>query len=274
MGSALDGFAAGIRIFLALVVALALQVGVNYSNDYSDGIRGTDEVRVGPIRLVGQGLADPSAVKKAALLSFLVACVWRNPGSAHPSLVVVDRRCACRCCRVVLHRRTSPYGYAGLGEVFVFVFFGLVAVVGTTFVLTGQIQLLAVILAIPVGLLACALLVINNLRDIPGDTKVGKNTLAVRLGDARTRELYGFCLWAPFAIAAIVGLGGIGFVSLFPKGALIAVVAIPIAVIPWRKVTSGAVGPALIEVLGWTGRIQLIYGLLLTIGIVATRVAS
>jgi len=112
------------------------------------------------------------------------------------------------------------------------------------------------------------------LRDIPGDTKVGKNTLAVRLGDARTRELYGFCLWAPFAIAAIVGLGGIGFVSLFPKGALIAVVAIPIAVIPWRKVTSGAVGPALIEVLSWTGRIQLIYGLLLTIGIVATRVAS
>ena len=99
--------------------------------------------------------------------------------------------------------------------------------------------------------------------------------MAVRLGDARTRELYGFCLWAPFTIAAIVGLGGIGFCFPFPKGALIAVVAIPIAVIPWRKVTSGAVGPALIEVLGWTGRIQvMIYGLLLTIGIVATRVAK
>ncbi len=274
-GFSVGGFAAGIRIFLALLVALALQVGVNYSNDYSDGIRGTDEVRVGPIRLVGQGLADPSAVKKAALLSFLVACV------CGAILVLLTQAWWLLIVGVLAVAAAwfytggpRPYGYAGLGEVFVFVFFGLVAVVGTTFVLTGQIQLLAVILAIPVGLLACALLVINNLRDIPGDTKVGKNTLAVRLGDARTRELYGFCLWAPFAIAAIVGLGGIGFVSLFPKGALIAVVAIPIAVIPWRKVTSGAVGPALIEVLGWTGRIQLIYGLLLTIGIVATRVAS
>jgi 1,4-dihydroxy-2-naphthoate octaprenyltransferase len=233
-GFSVGGFAAGIRIFLALLVALALQVGVNYSNDYSDGIRGTDEVRVGPIRLVGQGLASPAAVKRAALLSFLVAC-------ASGGLLVVLTQAWWLLIVGVLAVAAAwfytggprPYGYAGLGEVFVFVFFGLVAVVGTTYVLTAQIQLLAVILAVPVGLLACALLVINNLRDIPGDTEVGKNTLAVRLGDARTRELYGFCLWVPFAIAAIVGLGGIGYVSLFPKGALIAVVAIPVAFIPW-----------------------------------------
>lgn len=270
-GFAVDGFAASIRIELALIVALALQVGVNYSNDYSDGIRGTDEVRVGPVRLVGQGLAKPSDVKKAALLSFLVACL------AGLALVLLTQAwwmilvgIAAVAAAWFYTGGPRPYGYAGLGEIFVFVFFGLVAVIGTTFVVTLQVQLLAVILAIPVGLLACALLVINNLRDIPGDTAVGKNTLAVRLGDARTREFYGLCLWVSFAIAAIVGLGGIGFVPAFPPGALIAVVAVPIAFIPWKQVRGGAVGPELIGVLGWTARIQLIFGLLLTVGIVAS----
>ncbi len=272
-GFAVNTFQVVVRIALALIVALALQIGVNYSNDYSDGIRGTDEVRVGPVRLVGQGLASASDVKKAALRSFLVACV--------AGLALVGLTQAWWMLIVGVAAVASawfytggprPYGYAGLGEVFVFVFFGLVAVVGTTFAVTMQIQLLAVILSIPVGLLACALLVINNLRDIPGDTAVGKNTLAVRLGAARTRELYGICLWVPFAVAVVVGLGGIGYVSAFPAGALIAVVAVPIAFIPWRQVRGGAVGPALIGVLSWTARIQLIYGLLLSVGTIASGI--
>lgn len=268
-----NGFAIGagqvvVRIVLALIVALALQVGVNYSNDYSDGIRGTDEVRVGPVRLVGQGLASPSAVKKAALLSFLVACI------AGLALVLLTQAwwmlivgVAAVAAAWFYTGGPRPYGYAGLGELFVFVFFGLVAVVGTTFVLTMRIQWLAVVFAVPVGLLACALLVINNLRDIPGDTAVGKNTLAVRLGDARTRVLYGVCLWVPFAVAGAVGIAGFGFRAVLPIGALLAVVAVPVALVPWRKVRAGAVGPALVEVLGGTGRVQLAYGLLLTVGI-------
>ena len=272
-GFAVGGFQVSIRVFLALVLALALQVGVNYSNDYSDGIRGTDEPRVGPVRLVGQGLASPSSVKKAALLSFLVACL------AGGLLVILTQAwwlvivgVAAVAAAWFYTGGPRPYGYAGLGELFVFVFFGLVAVVGTTFVLTLHIQLLAVILSIPVGLLACALLVINNLRDIPGDTLVGKNTLAVRLGDGRTRTLYGLCLWLPFAFAAVVGLCGIGRISLCPAGALLAVIAIPAALAPWKQVRAGASGPALVAVLGWTGRVQLFYGLLLTLGIVVSGI--
>ena len=274
-GFAVDTFPASIRIELALIVALALQIGVNYANDYSDGIRGTDEVRVGPVRLVGQGLAKASDVKKAALLSFLIACV------AGLALVLLTQAWWMLIVGVAAVASAwfytggpRPYGYAGLGEVFVFVFFGLVAVVGTTFVLTMQIQLVAVILAIPVGLLACALLVTNNLRDIPGDTVVGKHTLAVRMGDARTREVYGFCLWVPFGFVAVVGLGGGGFIDGFPPGAFVAVVAAPMALVPWRMVRSGAAGPALIPVLVWTARIQLAFGLLLTIGIVGSKLLN
>lgn len=272
-----DGIAIGapqavLRALLALIVALALQVGVNYSNDYSDGIRGTDEIRVGPVRLVGQGLASASEVKRAALLSFLVACV------AGLGLVLLTQAWWMLLVGVAAVASAwfytggpRPYGYAGLGEIFVFVFFGLVAVVGTTFVLTMQIQLLAVILAVPIGLLACALLVTNNLRDIPGDTVVGKNTLAVRLGDAKTRDLYSACLWIPFAITIMVGFGGVGFINAFPPGALITVVAIPFAVRPWRQVRSGVVGPDLIAVLGATARIQVVFGALLTIGVLGSK---
>ncbi|NQU36673.1 MAG: 1,4-dihydroxy-2-naphthoate polyprenyltransferase, partial [Actinobacteria bacterium] len=244
------------------------QVGVNYANDYSDGIRGTDAERVGPIRLVGQGLASPSDVKRAAFIAFGVAVVaglilvlltqawW---------LIIVGALAVGSAWFYTGGPR--PYGYAGLGEIFVFVFFGLVAVVGTTFVLTDQIQLLAILFAIPVGALAVALLVINNLRDIPGDTLVGKNTLAVRMGDANTRDFYGFCLFLPFAITALVGLAGIGFVDQFPAGSLIAVAALPAAFIPWQIVKRGASGAELIPVLAWTGRVQLLYGGLVTIGI-------
>lgn len=272
LNAPLGGFAFGLRTALALIVSLALQVGVNYANDYSDGIRGTDEVRVGPVRLVGQQLAKPGEVKRAALASFAVA------GLAGLALVLLTGAwwllLVGACAIVAAWFYTGgprPYGYAGLGELFVFVFFGLVAVAGTTFVLTGRIEFLAVVMAVPIGLFACALLIINNLRDIPGDTAVGKRTLAVRIGDQQTRALYGIAIGLPFAIAVVVGFAGIAFESTFPAGALIAVIALPFAVAPWKTVRSGALGPDLIPVLAATGRLQLAYGLLLTVGIIASR---
>lgn len=272
LNAPLGGFAFGFRTALALIVSLALQVGVNYANDYSDGIRGTDEVRVGPVRLVGQQLAKPGEVKRAALASFAVA------GLAGLALVLLTGAwwllLVGACAIVAAWFYTGgprPYGYAGLGELFVFVFFGLVAVAGTTFVLTGRIEFLAVVMAVPIGLFACALLIINNLRDIPGDTAVGKRTLAVRIGDQQTRALYGIAIGLPFAIAVVVGFAGIAFESTFPAGALIAVIALPFAVAPWKTVRSGALGPDLIPVLAATGRLQLAYGLLLTVGIIASR---
>lgn len=268
---AVSPFEFGLRTLLALIVSLALQVAVNYANDYSDGIRGTDNKRVGPVRLVGQGLAEPKAVRNAALLSAGVACL------AGLILVVLTESwwlliigALAVIAAGAYTGGPKPFGYSGFGEVVVFIFFGVVAVTGTTFVITESIELLALILSIPVGLLACALLVTNNLRDIPGDTVARKLTLAVRIGDAKTRSLYGFCLFVPFAIAAIVGLGGIGFIDAFPAGCLFALAALPISFIPWSKVKKGAAGPALIPVLGWTSRVQLAYGFLLTIGIVVS----
>ena len=181
----------GWRVLLALVVAVALQIGVNYANDYSDGIRGTDEKRVGPVRLVGQGLAAPRAVKRAAWASFAVAAV------AGLALVVLTGEwwlllvgVASVAAAWLYTGGPRPYGYAGLGEVFVFVFFGLVPVVFTAYVQILTITVSAVVGGIGVGLLSCAILITNNLRDIPGDTVAGKRTLAVRIGDRATRALY------------------------------------------------------------------------------------
>ncbi|MEP7025391.1 MAG: 1,4-dihydroxy-2-naphthoate octaprenyltransferase, partial [Actinomycetota bacterium] len=154
---------------------------------------------------------------------------------------------------------SQPYGYRALGELSVFAFFGLAAVAGTAYVQLGRLPWLAVAAAVPVGLLACALLVINNLRDIPGDTVAGKRTLAVMAGDQRTRVLYGACVLLPFAVAAAIA-------PVRPL-ALIALVAVPLAVVPIRLVQGGAAGPRLIAVLGQTGRLQLAFGALLTIGL-------
>jgi 1,4-dihydroxy-2-naphthoate polyprenyltransferase len=176
---------------LALVVSVALQVGVNYANDYSDGIRGTDTARVGPLRLVGSGLASPSLVKRAAFVSFGIA------GFAGLALVIMNRQwwllavgVACVLAAWYYTGGKRPYGYAGLGEVSVFVFFGLVAVCGTAYVQVGRVSLATLLTGVWVGALASAILVANNLRDIRGDAQVGKRTLATRLGDARTRGLY------------------------------------------------------------------------------------
>ncbi len=251
------------RAAAALVVALALQVGTNYANDYSDGIRGTDadERRVGPVRLVGQGLKPPGQVKRAALASFAVAGLagLALAVAVGPELVVVGA--AAIAAGWFYTGGSRPYGYAGFGEVFVFVFFGVVATAGSAYVQTGHLAGLALGASIPVGFLATALLVVNNLRDIPGDTEVGKQTLAVRLGDRRTRALYAVLVVGAFlAVPPVAGLGE------RPAGAA-ALVAIFLARRPLTHVLGGARGKDLIPVLGATGRVQLAFGLLLALGL-------
>jgi len=245
---------------LALVVSLALQVAVNYANDYSDGVRGTDAGRVGPFRLVGSGAASPAAVRAAALGAFGVAA------AAGLVLVALTRAwellavgAACILAAWYYTGGSRPYGYRGLGEVAVFVFFGLVAVTGTTYVHSGSVPGVAVAGGVACGALACAILVANNLRDIPTDRVAGKRTLAVLLGDARTRLLYAALLALAFAVP----------VALAPARplALLALLALPLAVPPLRLVRGGARGLELVAVLGETGRLQLIYALLLAAGL-------
>lgn len=247
------------RALLALVVALALQVGVNYANDYSDGVRGTDEHRVGPLRLVGSGTASPGAVRAAALLSFGVAAVAGLVLSALASWWLLLVGAVAIAAAWAYTGTEKPYGYRGLGEVSVFVFFGLVAVVGTTFVQAERTTWPAVAGGIGCGALACAILVTNNLRDIPTDAVAGKRTLAVVLGDARTRALY----TALVAVAFVVLLA----VAPVAVGALLALLAAPLAVAPVRAVRSGRTGRELVPVLGGTGRLQLAYGVLLGVGL-------
>ena len=247
------------RAVLALVVALALQIGVNYANDYSDGIRGTDEVRVGPVRLVAGRLATPRHVLSAALASFAVAGAAGLVLAAVTSWWLLLVGLAAVAAAWFYTGGSRPYGYRALGEVSVFVFFGLVAVVGTAYVQMRYFTWLQVAAAVPVGLLACALLVINNLRDIPTDSQTGKKTLAVVLGDRRTRVLYVDCVVLPFCVA----------IALAPTSplSLIALAALPFAFIPIRRVLQGAAGRGLIVALGQTGRLQLAFGALFTVGL-------
>ena len=243
------------RAALALVVSLALQVGVNYANDYSDGVRGTDDDRVGPMRLVGSGAATAPAVKRAAFLAFGVAAVAGLVLAATTAWWLVAVGAVCVAAAWFYTGGSRPYGYLGLGEVMVFVFFGLVAVVGTTYVQTRTWELAALWAAVGVGALACAILVVNNLRDIPTDTVAGKRTLAVVLGDRATRGLYAALVTA--AAVAVVGLAvttsgwallGLGFVLPALPGL--------------RTVLGGATGPALVPVLQSTGVAQLVWAVL------------
>lgn len=248
------------RAILALVVSLALQVGVNYANDYSDGVRGTDDVRVGPARLVGGGLASASSVKRAAFVSFGVAAVAGLVLALVTSPWLLAVGAASIAAGWFYTGGSRPYGYMGLGEAFVFVFFGLVATMGTTFVVVEKVTLLSFVAAVPVGALACALLVVNNLRDIPTDRQVGKRTLAVRLGDAHTRDLYTVLLVGALALVVVCAV-----VWRWP--AVIALLALPVVVSPVRQVRRGATGTQLIAVLGGTGRAQLLLGGLFAIGL-------
>ena len=256
-----EGGAVWWKALLALVVSLALQVGVNYANDYSDGVRGTDDVRVGPPRLVGGGLKPAPAVKRAALLSFAVAAAAGLVLTFTSSLWLLPIGAAAVLAAWFYTGGPRPYGYAGLGELFVFVFFGVVATAGAAFVQTGELTALSLVASVPVGLLACALLVVNNLRDIPGDTAAGKRTLAVRLGDRTTRVLFillvvDACALAP-VVAAVAG-------SVVP---VVAVAAIAVGVPALRAVLDEAKGPKLIPVLVATGKVQLAFGTLLTLGL-------
>ena len=248
------------RFFAALVVALAIQVGTNFANDYQDGVRGTDDVRVGPIRLVASGLASASAVRAAALGSFGVAAVFGLALAAAVGWELLLVGLVSFAAGWLYTGGPKPYGYLGLGEVFVFIFFGLVATVGSAYVQTGEVTALAVCAAVPVGLLATALLVVNNLRDIPTDTEAGKRTLAVRLGDRTTRIMYVTMIVDVFLLVIVLAVTA-------RTPALLALVGIVFAIPPIRRVLAGAKGPDLIPVLGATGKAQLVTGLLLALGL-------
>lgn len=247
------------RAVCALGVALALQIATNYANDYSDGIRGTDDDRAGPLRLVGSGLVEPRKVKLAALAAFGVAGVLGLALAVAVGWELLIVGAACMLAGWFYTGGKTPYGYLGLGEVFVFVFFGLVATVGSAYIQPGGWSGLAWLVAVAVACLATALMLTNNLRDIPTDQASGKKTLAVRLGDPGTRVLFAIFLGVPFVIAGIVGLDR--------PWALLALLAMPLAVLAVRPVADGALGRDLIPVLAATGRTQLVYGLLLAIGL-------
>ena len=251
------------RALLALAVAVALQVGVNYANDYSDGVRGTDDSkRVGPVRLVGSGLVQPHRVKRAAWGAFAAAGATGVALAAVAGWQLLIVGAACLLAGWAYTGGPKPYGYLGLGEVFVFVFFGLVATAGTTYVLVESLEPFALLCGATVGLWAVAILVANNLRDISSDAASGKRTLAVRLGDRRTRLLYMAVLEASYAVALLASLGG--------RAAAAAVLGAPFAVRAVRKVRSGASGPALIGVLAATALTQLVSGLAMAAGIALT----
>jgi 1,4-dihydroxy-2-naphthoate octaprenyltransferase len=232
---------------------------VNYANDYSDGVRGTDEKRVGPLRLVGSGLVSPNAVKRAAVIAFGIAAIVGLIIALATSLWLVVIGAACIGAGWLYTGGPKPYGYMGLGELFVFLFFGLVATCGTMFAVTQHITLLCVYASIAVGCLAVALLVINNLRDIPGDTEVGKVTLAVRLGDKKTRVLYNL-LFVACGVAIVL-------CAVSRRGSIVGLLGLAVAVPAIRTVRSGANGRELIAVLAATGKTQMATGLLLSLGL-------
>lgn len=250
--AAYEGGFVPLAALLALVVALALQVGVNYANDYSDGIRGTDANRVGPFRLVGSGAARPGAVKRAAFGCFALAGLAGLTLvllTGHWWLLVVGAVCVLAAWYYTGGKR--PYGYRGLGEVAVFVFFGLVAVCGTVYVQLGRVTPATVFTGVWVGALACAILVANNLRDLDGDTTSGKRTLATRLGDAGTRRLY-------VGLIALAGLAIAVAAALTTGWALLGLVGLGLVRAAARDVLAGVHGPGLILVLKVTGLAELV----------------
>ena len=247
------------RALLALVVALALQVGVNYANDYSDGVRGTDADRVGPMRLVGSGAAPPGAVKAAAFLCFGVAALAGLVLALLTTLWLVALGAVMIAAAWGYTGGASPYGYRGFGEISVFVFFGLVAVMGTTYVQLERLTWPSLLGGVACGALACAILVANNLRDIPTDTGAGKRTLAVVLGDPRTRAFYALLVAVAFLVAVVLAAATLW--------SLLALLAAPLAARPLGVVRGGAGGRDLVPVLAGTGKLQLAYSALLAVGL-------
>ncbi len=243
----------------ALAVSLALQVAVNYANDYSDGIRGTDKNRVGPLRLVGSGAKKPADVKKATFLAFGVAAVFGFVLAATTTWWLLLVGVFCFLAGWFYTGGKHPYGYLGFGEVFVFIFFGVVATMGTTFVINEQLTLVSFLASVVVGCLACALLAVNNLRDIAGDQISNKKTLAVRIGESGARKFYiSLFIVAGFAVILI---------ALSYSAALIAMLGLAVAVKPIKRVYAGATGAELIDVLVMTGRVQILVAISLSVGL-------
>ncbi len=251
------------RISLALIVSLALQVGVNYANDYSDGVKGTDSVRVGPLRLVGSGVASASAVKRAAFICFGVAAIAGLVLAVQTSLWLILVGIAAIISAWTYTGGPLPYGYAGLGEVFVFIFFGVVATMGTEFAVSEKVTGVGAVASVAVGAFACALLAVNNLRDIPGDTVSGKRTLAVKLGDAGTRKLFALILMAAATAIVVTSFTA----GPFAMAGLIGVIAARPAI---SDIAKGLKGRDLIPVLGAVGRAQMILGVTYSVGLVVT----
>lgn len=245
------------RAALALKVAVWLQIGVNFANDYSDGVKGTDADRVGPTRLVASGMTTASAVKNAAIVSFAIASIagaWLALLTS-PWLILIGVISIAAAWGYTGGK--NPYGYKGLGELSVFLFFGVVATMGTYYAQTEQITLLSFIVSIPMGALSCAILAINNLRDRPKDALVGKLTVAVRIGDHNARSMY-------VALLALAHLAAIA--TLIPTS-LLTVLALPMSISISRQVLSGISGKELIPVLGRTGKLQMVFSILLAIGL-------
>ena len=244
---------------LALIVSLSLQIAVNFSNDYSDGIRGTDANRVGPTRLVATGLATAKAVRTAAFLSFAIACLAGTLLSLNTTLWLILVGVISVLAAWGYTGGKRPYGYIGFGEFSVFVFFGLVATIGSYYVQTQQINWQIVLLSIPVGSLSCAILVINNLRDRPLDEMAGKQTLAVKLGDQKTRFFYGFLLLiTQLSVLLAIGIN---------KKIALALICLPLVYKVLMQVLRGAKGEELIAVLEKTAKIQLLTAAIISIAL-------
>ncbi len=240
-----------LHALLALIVALSLQIAVNYSNDYSDGIRGTDDIRVGPTRLTASGLATAGAVKRAALISFAIACLAGFFLAAISSWWILIVGAISVLAAWGYTGGHAPYGYRGFGELSVFTFFGVVATVGTYYVQTLEFSGAAFAASISLGSLSCALLAINNIRDLSQDAQVGKKTLAVRLGDSNSRRFFILLLVVPYIFAPLTG-NPLAFLTLATAPQALAIA---------KEVHAGASGEALIPLLGKTGQLQLHFAL-------------
>ncbi len=250
-----------IAALLALFVSLALQIGVNYANDYSDGVRGTDNDRVGPIRITASGLATPQSVKRAAFLSFFLAAVAGLALAAMASWWLIAVGAAAILAAWGYTGGKNPYGYLGLGELFVFIFFGVVATVGTYFIQTGEITLDSLLVSIPMGTFSCALLAINNIRDRALDLPAGKKTLAVRMGDRNARYFF----------TTLIALGYLATFAMLNPWTLLTLLSLPIAVSLVRGVLGNAQGRELIPFLAKTGKLQLQFSILLSIALVLSH---
>lgn len=250
VGTALAEEVNWINALLALLVSLSLQISVNFANDFSDGIRGTDTNRVGPIRLVGSGLASAKSVKQAMFISFGIAAISGLLLALQTSYWLILVGAISILAAWSYTGGKKPYGYLGFGEISVFIFFGLVATVGSYYVQSNQISARAVLLSIPVGALACAILVMNNLRDLPLDKQAGKRTFAVRIGDTKTRYFYVLLLITAQLIST--------YAYTFNSYALLTLIWLPLTINNCRLVLQRVTGAALIPLLVSTARLQLL----------------